>query len=295
VTRAEPPNYATGDKTADNDRRSAWSRSSYAFGDSDRAANRLEFLSRVFEEPSRSFLTKAVHDSSPEMSGLAIDLGCGPGYSSRILAEHAQPSILCGMDFSEAFVDKARGQDIPNATWCRHDVTVAPFPTRAADLVYARLVLAHLPDPARVVDLWVRQVRPGGRLLIEDTEWIEAGHSTLLDYEEMAGALVANHGGDLYVGGLLRQLEPGPVARREVNRLYCHGVSVPVAAGLFAMNFATWRTDRYVTDTYSKSELDAMADELGRLSVSRTQDEVIFGIRQVSYRRSEELPARFAV
>src|ERR1700754_1705417 len=56
---------------------------SYSFGDSPTAADRLAVMARVFEPEMRVFLAKWSH-LSPE---LAIDLGCGPGYTTRLLAE----------------------------------------------------------------------------------------------------------------------------------------------------------------------------------------------------------------
>jgi SAM-dependent methyltransferase len=38
----------------------------------------------------------------------------------------------------------------------------------AYDLVFARYLLSHLPRPQRAVELMVRALRPGGRLVLED-------------------------------------------------------------------------------------------------------------------------------
>jgi hypothetical protein len=64
----------------------------YAFGQSDAAAARLGVLAEVFEEPTRS-LVHAV-DFGP--IDLALDLGCGPGYTTRMLAAEVQPRSLAG-------------------------------------------------------------------------------------------------------------------------------------------------------------------------------------------------------
>ncbi len=55
----------------------------YLFQDTDLAARRLAVLAEVFAPASRAFLLDVVQ-SRPE---LALDLGCGPGYTTRLLAE----------------------------------------------------------------------------------------------------------------------------------------------------------------------------------------------------------------
>ena len=56
----------------------------YLFGDSDIAARRLEVLAEVFAEPTRAFFLEAV----PKRPRLAVDLGCGPGYTTHLLRDH---------------------------------------------------------------------------------------------------------------------------------------------------------------------------------------------------------------
>ncbi|GHO61982.1 hypothetical protein KSC_008740 [Ktedonobacter sp. SOSP1-52] len=59
---------------------------SYLFKDTERAAHRLHIFANMFASSSRPFL-QAVVGTAPEV---AIDLGCGPGYTTRLLAEVTQ-------------------------------------------------------------------------------------------------------------------------------------------------------------------------------------------------------------
>lgn len=52
----------------------------------------------------------------------------------------------------------------------RHDVGTEPSPAESFDLVHARHVLVHVPDPARALQSMVKALRPGGHLLVEDTD-----------------------------------------------------------------------------------------------------------------------------
>jgi SAM-dependent methyltransferase len=252
----------------------------YAFGDNDLAAARLELVAAAFSEPSRLFLRTLA--GSP--IGSAVDLGCGPGFTTSLVASELRPARIAGIDRSEAFLEKARAL-CPDATWHHHDVTSVPLPTGPADLLYARLLLAHLPDPESVLASWFTQLRHGGHLLIEEDEAIVAEHPVLTAYEEMAASLVAHRGGDLYVGRRLARLGPPEGFDEVLNRLFMHRVPVPNAARMFGLNFDTWRRDPWISKRHSGRALDTMAESLERLAGSQDYGVVTFAIRQLAYRR----------
>jgi Methyltransferase domain len=52
----------------------------------------------------------------------------------------------------------------------RHDLVTEPAPGRGFDLIHARLVLEHLPDPATAVTTMAQALRPGGWLLAESAD-----------------------------------------------------------------------------------------------------------------------------
>jgi SAM-dependent methyltransferase len=51
-----------------------------------------------------------------------------------------------------------------------HDLGADEPPVEGFDLVHARLVLAHVPDRERALRTMTKALRPGGRLLVEDTD-----------------------------------------------------------------------------------------------------------------------------
>jgi len=255
----------------------------YAFGDNDPAAERLAMVADVFAQPSRALLG--------ELSGLrfrvAIDLGCGPGHSSQLLADQAAPEQLVGIDLSENYLERARARGLSQARWHRHDVTDLPLPQAPADLIYARLVLAHLSERATVLAGWLSQLCPEGCLVLEEDEEILAETEVLADYELMAKTLISDRGGDLYVGRLLAEMVPPPY-QVALSRTYNHAVPDPIAARLFAMNFRVWRTDPLVLARYSSSALDGLARGLDALAASRARGTVDFVIRQLIVRAPAE-------
>ncbi|GAG40450.1 unnamed protein product, partial [marine sediment metagenome] len=67
---------------------------SYAFGDTEIAATRLGMVARVFEPASRAFLREV----DPAARELVVDLGCGPGHTTALLAEALQCRRTVGLD-----------------------------------------------------------------------------------------------------------------------------------------------------------------------------------------------------
>lgn len=208
----------------------------YTFGDGDVAAERLALLAEVFEPTSRRLMARA-----PRGAALAVDLGCGPGYTTRLLASVTGARATVGLDVSADFVARA---EVPAAgsgpgsgvSFAVHDVNAVPFPLggRRPDVAHARFLLAHLPDAAAVVDRWRGAPAPGGVLLLDELEDIQPPPGVLRDYEELVTALVASEGADMYAGRALAGLGGEPVA---------FDVDAPVAARMFGMNLATWGDD----------------------------------------------------
>lgn len=255
-------------------------RATYSFGDVDAAAVRLQLLDRVFAPPTRAVLQVA---ASADV-GLAVDLGCGPGFSTRAIAEQLRPGRLVGLEISESFLRRAPEVE-PRATWFAHDVTSVPFPTGPADVLHARFVLSHLAGPESVVLSWLGQLNRGGCLLAQDDEQIVTGVPALVAYEEMARSLVTRRGGDLWVGARLAHYVPPPDFAIVLNRVYRHSIPAALAAQMFGMNFAVWRHDPLIVQGHSTAALDALGNELHRLAVGDDPREVVFEIRQLGYRR----------
>jgi trans-aconitate 2-methyltransferase len=62
-------------------------KTNYTFGDSDEASLRLRNLANLYEPDTRSLLKR----SEVDRPRLAIDLGCGPGWSTGLIREILNP------------------------------------------------------------------------------------------------------------------------------------------------------------------------------------------------------------
>ena len=167
----------------------------YSFGDSPPAVARLALVAGVFEPSTRALLGR-IH---PRDARRVLDLGCGPGHTSRLLAERFAAADVVGLDASDAFLVEARRAAPLHTTFARADVS-APLAGAPADVVYARYVLSHLGDRAAVLRRWFSALAPGGVLVVEEVDRIDTDDAVFVPYLEVTTGLMASRGGSLYVG-----------------------------------------------------------------------------------------------
>jgi len=109
-------------------------------------------------------------------SGLQwIDIGCGNGAFTELLAGRCAPAGIQGIDPSEAQLAFARSRHAAGiAQFQKGDAMALPFPDNSFDAAVMALVIFFVPDPAIGVAEMARVVRAGG--LIASYAWdIEGG------------------------------------------------------------------------------------------------------------------------
>jgi trans-aconitate 2-methyltransferase len=267
---------------------------SYLFGDSDLAAIRLELVASVFREPSWAFLRDAVgsRPSGTADIAVAVDLGCGPGFTTQLVAEalecrQRQPQQqVVGLDSSRAFIEQARSFATPGVRFELHDVTALPLPVDAIDLLYSRLLLTHLPHPAELVTRWIDELQPGGLLLLEEPEHIHTEIPTFSTYLDIVAVMLRDQSTELYLGPALDRIDTAPKATRTFSRVVTHPVSNRHAAAMFAMNLPNWRDSAFVRSHYAPTEIDALHAELHDLGRGPEQESnITWGLRQIAFER----------
>ena len=101
-----------------------------------------------------------------------LDVGCGPGYFTRIMADAAGPGgAATGVDASDEGIAEARRVTRqPNCTFMNGIAEALEAEDGAYDVVVTSLMLHHLPEdlrPRAVAEMF-RVLRPGGRVLVAD-------------------------------------------------------------------------------------------------------------------------------
>jgi trans-aconitate 2-methyltransferase len=212
-------------------------------------ARRLALVAEVFGPTSREFVLR----EGPPDRPLAIDLGCGPGHTTRLLAEALRPRRTLGLDLSTDFVARAVREAPPSVAYAVHDAVERPFPEGPADVVYARLLVAHLVEPEAAVARWAAQLAPGGALLIEDTDAIETEQPVFVDYLARIAERMDARGQRLYPGRLLAGLA-------DSSRLAAASPTAGLAAAMFRLNLDSWCDDTAVHGRLARG-LETLLDD----------------------------------
>lgn len=281
---------------------------SYLLGDNETASRRLGALADVFEPSTRGFLLSARrHLSGPveglgaaagervPSAGLALDLGCGPGHTTRLIAQTLGCASTVGIDSSTKFIERAAriaatAAGAAATSFLVHDVSSVPFPIGPADLIYSRYLLMHLSNPLECLRGWASQLRGGGIQLLEELEEIQTANALFRHYLNLMQAALADQEKELFIG---RTISAAPLTTgMEIISNEVTEVTVPAAdaAQLFFLNLHTLRQRPFVAENYSAAVLDDLTTGLQELAAGgRAAAETppaAWSLRQMIFRRT---------
>ena len=154
-----------------------------------------------------------------------LDMGCGPGFFSIILARAGYR--VTAADYTPAMLDEARtnarNEGVEQAIdFCRMDAENLEVASDTFDVVVSRNLTWNLPHPERAYAEWLRVLKPGGLLLNYDANWYAHLYDAELRRAYEADRQATQDAGikDEYVGtdidameDIARQMPLSPVER----------------------------------------------------------------------------------
>lgn len=119
--------------------------------------------------PVRDLL--AAVPGAAEQAGAAVDLGCGPGNSTELLAARYPDALVTGLDSSSDMVAAARAR-LPGIAFEQGDIEAwdAPGPY---GVILANAVLQWLPDHGTLLPRLVARLAGGGSLAVQMPDNLE--------------------------------------------------------------------------------------------------------------------------
>lgn len=92
-----------------------------------------------------------------------LDVGCGPGALSAVLADQVGADLVSAIDPSESFVTATR-ERLPGVEVRQGTAEALPYDDDSFDIVLAQLVVSFMADPIAGLVEMGRVTRPGGRI-----------------------------------------------------------------------------------------------------------------------------------
>lgn len=141
----------------------------YVLGTDPAELERMGFQHRLWAGEAQELWRRA--GFRPGMT--ILDVGCGPGFASRELAELLKrDGRIIALDESRRYLEYLKanmiGEGAAPIDAVEGDAQAMALPEASVDGAWTRWVLHFTPEPERVVEGVARVLRPGGRWAVQD-------------------------------------------------------------------------------------------------------------------------------
>jgi ubiquinone/menaquinone biosynthesis C-methylase UbiE len=136
-----------------------------------------------------------------------LEVGCGTGAITRILAQLPGVTRAHGVDPSPVFIQRARelSQDLPNVTFEESEGGSLALAPASFDVVVMHQVLSHVPHPGQLLTEAHRVLRPRGWVAIFDGDYATATVATG-DYDPLEACVHAFRESFIHDAWVMRRL-----------------------------------------------------------------------------------------
>jgi SAM-dependent methyltransferase len=266
----------------------------YVLATGDAATNRLRILHNIYGPGARQLLLRA----GIQRGMRVVDLGCGVGMTSQLLAELVGPSgEVIGVDYSAEQVEQARKllpKGVTNVRFIQASATDTGLARESFDLAYCRFLLIHLTEPEAALREMRSLLKPNGILACEDGDLASAGSeppSRLQEFANLFAGLGPKWGVDYTLGRrLFHMLQPLEFPNLEIT------FNQPVFARgenkrLLELSVAEAGPSFVQAGLLTIEELNQILDEMRRLS----EDESVLALMPRMSQVWARKPARVAL
>ena len=220
---------------------------------------------RAADPRLRAMLTTYLTDAALPRGARVLEVGCGTGAVSRVVATWPGVSAVVGVDPSPVFVAKARelARDLPSVRFERADGRSLPFEDACFEAVVFHTTLCHVPEPEVMLHEAVRVLRPGGCVAVFEGDYATATLATRPD-DPLEACADAFREGFVYDPWLVRRL-PALVraAGLQIESVRSHGYVESLAPGFMLSSWVDLGADALVSsghvDAGTAAELKAEA------------------------------------
>jgi SAM-dependent methyltransferase len=182
----------------------------YAIRGGNEGKERLDVLARVLLPT-----TTQLFDRVGLTEGMkCLDVGCGGGHVAILMARIVGPEgRVIGTDTDAEILalarEDAKAAKATNIEFQQHDACASSWHNKF-DVAYARFLLSHLNEPENCLAAMVETCVPGGRIVIEDTDFAASfcypPCAAYERYKELYQKLVERMDGDSNIGPRLPAL-----------------------------------------------------------------------------------------